>query len=329
MEGFWHSEGPSTGRRFPLRSPALDAPLLSQRRGNLKEGVGGHTQAPQPQDSGKLPAEGGRLPNVPVTFARLFCHFRRNSLTYKPKARSRSYVTSLSFAAVLFSFASAEPPPRLIDAPIADYYYRALEAADGGETQKALAMLRVLLIPNETGIFADFTALPQEAKPLFERGVQRGFQLWTQALGPDFPFVLTPSRDAPVVMRFTDGLSSGCKGEIRSKRRIQWNHQVHYCEFTAEVEIAKYASGRSLMTEWEVAHVVAHELGHALGLADSDSTERAMGPLLMGNPYARLHESEVASVKEFRRVVRAAISRLTAANIEQSPSLTFALQTSK
>ncbi|MCH8274184.1 MAG: matrixin family metalloprotease [Armatimonadetes bacterium] len=216
---------------------------------------------------------------------------------------------------ILFAGVWSEPPPRLVDRPLADYYARALAAESEGEPHKALAMLNLLLIPEETYVAVDYSALPENERARFRRGVALAFEMWGEALGDDFPFrLVAEDPDAQVQLRFLDDIKNGsadCKGEIRSKRRIQWNHEVHYSEFTAEIDVSKFGRGGKFLGEGDVTHIVAHELGHALGLGDASARDRIMGAVAIGNPYGKLHASEVEAVKAFRQLIRAQINRIS------------------
>jgi hypothetical protein len=222
-------------------------------------------------------------------------------------------------AAALATFsllaAPSEAIPRHVDAPLTNYYARALTAADGGEPHKALAMLELLLVPAGTEVVADYSNVPAEFRGAFQRGVERGFAMWQQELGADFPFklVLRPSKESYVKLTFVDSIPDSPalhKGEIRTTRKIQWNRTVHYGQFEAAIDIVQWASGRTLMDESDVAHVTGHEIGHALGLGDAGDTQHIMGPVALGNAFARIAPDEAEAVKAFRKLIRSQIDRL-------------------
>lgn len=205
--------------------------------------------------------------------------------------------------------------PALIDEPLASYYTRALNS-EPSEPQKSLAMLKNLLMPDGVTVSISFDGVPEENKDEFKQGIENGMAMWRTQLGSDLPFRMAKSREeADIKVAFVSkvpGAGTSCKGEIRSKRQIQWNDKVHYFAFTAEVDIAKFASVNRLMTENEVTHVFAHELGHALGLGDFTGAGYIMGPIQVGAPTTRFADSEVEAVREFRRMLRSQIDRITA-----------------
>lgn len=227
-------------------------------------------------------------------------------------------VTVLVSALALTTGPSDSGFPNLVDRELVDYFERAVDAGKSGQRNKALAMLQLLLLPEETTIEVDYTGVPSSSQTAFERGVGRGLGLWQEAMQQDMPLrIVRPGRKADILVKFVDKVAEGdarCKGEIRAKRWIQWNDQVHYQQFTAVVSVCKHADSR-LMSESEITHIVAHELGHALGLGDMASTGYIMGPVELGNPFARLNTVEVDAVKQFRSKVRDEMSRISSGTL--------------
>ena len=219
---------------------------------------------------------------------------------------------------VIFSGVSGEVMPHLIDLPLVDYYARAISSGNQ-EPQKALAMLELLLVPDGTQVVADYSNLPAYARPSFKRGVERGFDMWRMALGDEFPFRLVDraTQPNPVGLRFVSIMPDSApdhKGEIKTTRKIQWNKSLHYSQFVASISIAKFSVGQNLMTERDITHITAHELGHGLGLGDVDNLEHIMGPVALGNAYAHINPDEVDAVMSFRRLVHSQISRIESRN---------------
>lgn len=234
-------------------------------------------------------------------------------------------VTLLLFGAFSYSETSL---PRLIDKPLVEYYQQALTAYHSGEPHKALAMLELLLIPPNTEVHADYSSLPAEVRNTFKTGVERGFEMWREVLGNDFPFRLTHNEKAKVKIKFMEKVipeQDNCKGEIRSKRRIQWNKEVHYVEFMADLLVAKYSSKKYWMTSGEVAQIVAHELGHAMGLGHPKGIGMVMGPVILGDPVTQVQPTEAESLLVFRRIVRNIADRITPST-SQRASITVSIR---
>lgn len=223
--------------------------------------------------------------------------------------------SSVAVLALLFPGAAASVP-EAVDPQIREYYEDALASARS-EPHKALAMLELLLIPPKTSIVVDWTGLPTGVKRQFEAGIERGLRAWEQALGAECPFVLGGSTDgtATIRIRFVDALAlpdPHTKGELRITRRITWGRSVHYTELNGTIRVMKWAQDGQYFTEDEITHVIAHELGHALGLGDSDRWDRVMGPIVIGQPYARISPEELIAVQQFRALLREEYARIAA-----------------
>lgn len=221
------------------------------------------------------------------------------------------FVVALATVGAL-SHVYAEPIPPGVDIPLADYYSKAVSAATN-EPRKALAMLELLLLPSKTGVFPDYSSLPVNERQSFKNGVEQAFYMWQRHLQADFPLELTNDPNAKVVIRFVDaipGKSKDTKGEIKSTRRIWWSKSSHQTEFIATIHVAKYGVGRGMLSERDVIHIVAHEIGHALGLADSNLVERIMGPVVIGQAFAQVVDSEAETVRKFRASVRSTLERV-------------------
>ncbi len=215
--------------------------------------------------------------------------------------------------------------PALIDEPLSSYYSKAV-SAESAEPQKTLAMLKNLLLPEGASISVSMDGVPSEKQVEFTQAIRRGMELWRTELGLDMPFRMAKPKEEPdIKVSFVSkvpGASSSCKGEIRSKRQIQWNDKVHYFAFTAEIDVAKYATADRFMTEDELVHVFTHELGHALGLGDRPSNGFIMGPILLGAPTIQFAPEEIQAVRDFRKLLRSQIDRVTAKLSKESLSST-------
>ncbi len=208
----------------------------------------------------------------------------------------------------------SEPMPPYADAPFLDYYAQAV-AAERSEPRKALAMLELMLIPQDSAVAPDYADVPDHLRANYAAAVDRALGLWGEALGDDFPMHLAPkSWGKPAfTLKFVSRISGASidqKGEIFVRRKVSWGRDFHVGEVMGTLTVVKFGIRNEFMSEKEVQHVVAHELGHAFGLADCDDLNRIMGPVVLGNPFARLHSDEVAKVKSIRSAIRSEISRL-------------------
>lgn len=220
-------------------------------------------------------------------------------------------------AIVVASSTNVANVPSLVDSNVVDYFRRAVAYAGAGEHQKSLAMLKSLIAPR-SDVRVDYSNIPESLRPTFQAGIENGLKMWRDVLGSDMPFTVSNRPDAPITVRFVDAINShvhagmDCKGEITLRRRIQWGPNVHYYEVTAEINVVRFSQGRKWMTSDEIAHVTAHELGHALGLGDVQEDGKLMGPMIVGKPIPKVSAEEADAVRYFRALVRREIARVAA-----------------
>lgn len=214
-------------------------------------------------------------------------------------------VTAVATAAILLS------GPKLPSGcdPNFDAYFAQALTHTAKEPRRALAMFELLLIPEGTEARLTLDNLPAEERAVFAEGIEKGFALWTDALGDEFPLKLSKEgRRSSFEVKVVDSIDQRFHqmGELMVTRRAHWARRTHIAELSATLRISRYSNPGRLLTVGEVTHIVAHEIGHALGLADTHSLRRIMGPVHIGRPFARLTEDEIARVKQIRETLREA-----------------------
>ena len=213
-------------------------------------------------------------------------------------------LSAISAAAVLFL---GPKLPAGSDPNFESYYSQALSYTTP-EPHRAMAMLELLLVPMETDVFVNLEGVPENLRGRFASGIEAGFALWRQALGDDFPFRLRfdGNRKAAVQIMLVDKIDDEYHqmGEMLITRRVSWSKRSHRSELEGHMKISRFSSPGKHLSADEVKHIVAHELGHAFGLDDSDSLRQIMGPVLIGRPYARLNLDEIQRVRIIRETIR-------------------------
>jgi hypothetical protein len=146
--------------------------------------------------------------------------------------------------------------------------------------------------------------------------VQRGLAVWDEAIS-DSPFVMAGPGEKPMIsVRFVNTISSDdggdTQGQIEATRYLHWGTNVSY-KLEANLQVCHLAGRRELRDD-EITEVVAHELGHILGLDDADDCSGLMGYFVPGRPRMKPTEDERKSVIRYRAQLREAISRVSLRN---------------
>ena len=171
---------------------------------------------------------------------------------------------------------------------------------------RQLATLESYLLSNTVTVGID----PSAARDWKSRSIERGIGIWSDALS-DSPFVMAePGQKPMVTVKFVDSIDSGgdVQGQVEATRMLHWGSSVSY-QIHGTL-LVRRTTGRRGLTEDEMTEVVAHELGHLLGLDDAEECRGLMGPFEAGNPRLRPTREEVDAVLSYREELRNAIAKL-------------------
>jgi hypothetical protein len=190
-------------------------------------------------------------------------------------------------------------------------YMDAMNDACHSKYQPALAKLESLLMLNSVSVGIDTSTMPEDSAT-FSGGVDKGIGIWKNAL-PDSPYVRSTAGQKPTVLiKFVKDIDSeggDLQGMIEAEHEFKWSGSGHTSKLVSTMYVVYRTEGRNL-TENEVAEVVAHELGHLLGLTDAYEAKGLMGPFISGQPRLAPSASELEAVQQFREMVRAEIAKI-------------------
>lgn len=183
-------------------------------------------------------------------------------------------------------------------------YREAARSVDKKSYEPALARLEALLLTSPVTVTIDQTTVPQDAVELGD-ALPEALGIWSDAL-PDSPFQQSGSdANQRVTVKFVREMSDlpMAQGDIRAQRDFYWSRADHSYKLNATIRVV-YRTGRRFITEEEASGIIAHELGHLIGLDDVAQDDGLMGYFVPGRPKRRVEPEEVDVAQNFRRMVR-------------------------
>ncbi|MCU0316967.1 MAG: hypothetical protein MUC92_10275 [Fimbriimonadaceae bacterium] len=227
-----------------------------------------------------------------------------------PHASRGSLLVVLSLVGASSALASSpltkgEALSDLIHPQFAQSLRRADKAFREDDYYLSLALLHGVVYPDGITLGFDETSL-RGSKAKFTKATHRAMVIWQNAMDGDSPMVYAePGAKPEITMVLVDTLPQGndVMGLIQMEKKYQWNKRMFRLEQKITISILRSYEGHAL-TEDQMTEVIAHEMGHLLGLADVDEVGPLMGPMQIGKPSTDPLPREVQAVKQLRRVAR-------------------------
>lgn len=213
--------------------------------------------------------------------------------------RALRNIMVLGFAVVCVAISASEPSfSRRLDRQVTKHYEAACTAYHAGDYHRALAEIDLVLLP-KTSIFLD---CPKDSTSY--AAAMTGIQIWEDALGEDSPFTVVDKKDkAQIIISFPktacDDSESIC-GHVTWRRKAIFGRSTHTAFVTAEIQVGIEARGGHVHDSASLVHIVAHEIGHVLGLDDTQSPFDIMGPDMHGSASVKLSEGEMKAIIDLR-----------------------------
>ena len=189
-------------------------------------------------------------------------------------------------------------------------YKEAVRSSDNRRYPSALARLDALVLSEPVTVAIDADSVPEDS-PELGRSLPAGLQIWNDALS-DSPFVeAAPGKRPQVTVKFVPDMRDlpSAQGDVQAQRDFYWGRRDYSYKLNATIRVV-YRTGRRFLTREEAAGIIAHELGHLIGLDDVDDDDGLMGYFVAGRPKRRVEPEEIETAQNFRKMVRDKIDEI-------------------
>lgn len=185
-------------------------------------------------------------------------------------------------------------------------------ARDGmanGTPEVAAAHASLVLVGDEIKYSIQFEGVPDRLRARCKQALGGALDKWEQALDDTVTFrEISDPANADVVVRFKPAVVMGKEpvaGYANWKRVLKSDGpKVQSVSFKSDLQIRTINLDGQPMPLECVRHEIAHEMGHILGLEDSESPRDLMGPLDVSRPVMGPQSYEVDAVRQLRSEAR-------------------------
>jgi hypothetical protein len=192
----------------------------------------------------------------------------------------------------------------VISTNMMDVFHEAVKSGERKKYSPALARLEALILAQPVTVGIDESNIPRDAPELRDT-LDKALAMWNEAL-PDSPFVpAEPGKKPQVLVKFVSRMSDlpSAQGDIQAQRDFYWGRNDYSYKISATIRVV-YRTGRRSITQAEASGIIAHELGHLIGLDDVTEDDCLMGYFIPGKPKTRVEPEEVEAALTFRRMVK-------------------------
>ena len=202
--------------------------------------------------------------------------------------------------------------PSAVLPEVNDHLRQAQTCLDKGDRVMAAAHANLILVSSQIRVKARFEGVPPAMQARCRSALDSAFTLWETALGDSFSFVPVedPMAEADVYVVFHPEVRQSGQpvaGYVRWQRTLEGDRNRGLTHtYRADMMLRTTTLKKRPMPFEVIRHEACHELGHVLGLDDTNIVGAVMGPLDLNRPASGPSDAEVEAV----RLVRTEATRL-------------------
>jgi len=216
-----------------------------------------------------------------------------------------SLLPTTAFAIAAFSSGSTAPAlPAEVHPSVTKAFQQAIDAEADKDFQLSLALMHGILYNSGVKIRLK-TANGKPITKAAEQGLDKALEVWQDVLGRDNPIKLVDGgQDSDLTIQFVDKVptkSYDTLGLIEMRKEYSWNRSRYEVKVSGTIYIQTNYEGKNLNAA-QYTEVIAHELGHLLGLNDLANTGQLMGPMVFEKPISGplAHESNAVQIVRYQ-----------------------------
>ena len=171
-----------------------------------------------------------------------------------------------------------------------------------GDRDLAAAHARLILVSHQIKIRLSTAGYSPSAAARCRRALVEACDIWQSALDDSFEFIQTPADIYAIFQPDVRLQGEPVAGYVRWQRTLQADAgKVVVQGYRADMQLRTVTPGGQPMPAAAMRHEACHELGHVLGLDDTEKLGAVMGPLDIEHPASGPTVAEVATVRQIRQ----------------------------
>jgi hypothetical protein len=208
-----------------------------------------------------------------------------------------------ALAAMALSAIGHASEPGLLLREVRQHLELAKHYATQGKADGAMAHAAVVIPGRLLRVRVDVSNIRQADQGLYRNALSGAFSMWESALGERL-FEVCETGTFDIMIHFKSDVND--KG-IEVCGHTEWTRGVINSDsaptvvFMANVQVRRIKPNGQALNFEQLRACAAHELGHVLGLDDSDDCSDIMGRMNFGRPSMAIRSGEVAGLIRARR----------------------------